>query len=911
MIKIQIDGIFYEVKPDKNLLETCLSLGFDIPYFCYHPALGSVGACRLCAVKKFRNESDTKGQIVMSCMEPVVDGLIISVIDPEIKEFRASVIEGLMLNHPHDCPVCDEGGECHLQDMTVMTGHNYRRYNYKKRTYQNQNLGPFIKHEMNRCIQCYRCVRFYKDYAGGKDLNVYGSANHLYFGRHEEGTLESEFSGNLVEICPTGVFTDKVLHKSFTRKWDLTNAPSVCVHCSLGCNTIVSERYGSIKRIMNRYNSEVNGYLLCDRGRFGYEFVNDKNRLKTAQVRYSKKSELIDKGDEAILSVITCALEDNKVAAIGSARASLESNFALMTLFGVENFYHGISALEQTMVKTIIGIYKNSSIHSPSLKEIEKADAVFILGEDVTNTAPMLALALRQASRTTTIDIAAKIGIPPWNDKGVRQLAQDTKSPFFIASSYTTKLDELAENVYHASAENIAKLGFAVASLINKEASTVNDLDKPVFELAQKIAKALQEAKNPIIVSGTHSNNLELIKAAGNICLALTSQGKKANLSFSLSDCNSMGLGLMDGGSLDEVIELIKTDRVKTLIILENDLYRKTDKNLLSCISEKCPQVIVLDHSINDTTLKADIIFPVTTFAESQGTMVNNEGRAQRYYPVFPPKPNIKESWQWLRDMMQLFTKKEGTTWQNFDDVLASMCDAIPIFSKIRQLPNANFRMYNQKIARQTHRFSGRTSMNANIVVSEQKPAQDSEAPFTFSMEGFKGITPANLVPYYWSPGWNSVQATNKYLDEPAGSNIAGNAGISLFDDHDGLKMKFFQPISPSSAFNADEWLIIPTHQIFGSEELSSKGSAISERVPFPFMIINPIEFEKMGINKTDTYNVKLNGQSVQLKIKTNSGLPMGIAGISTHFLGMPYLDLPMKGTLEISSINDKLTMTT
>ena len=238
----------------------------------------------------------------MSCMEPVAEGLIISTNDPEVKAFRAAVIESLMTNHPHDCPICDEGGECHLQDMTVMTGHNYRRFAFKKRTYNNQYLGPFIQHEMNRCIQCYRCVRFYRDYAGGTDLNVFGSANHVYFGRHKEGVLESEFSGNLVEVCPTGVFTDKTLKDHYTRKWDLTNSPSVCIHCSLGCNTIVSERYGSVRRILSRYNGAVNGYFLCDRGRFGYEFINNPERIKKIKIRTSKKGNLEEIPDEDYLT---------------------------------------------------------------------------------------------------------------------------------------------------------------------------------------------------------------------------------------------------------------------------------------------------------------------------------------------------------------------------------------------------------------------------------------------------------------------------------------------------------------------------------------------------------------------------------------------------------------------------------
>lgn len=216
MATIHVDGKEYEVNGADNLLEACLSLGLDIPYFCWHPALGSVGACRQCAVKQYQNAEDTRGRLVMSCMTPASDGTFISIDDSEAKQFRESVVEWLMTNHPHDCPVCEEGGNCHLQDMTVMTGHSFRRYRFTKRTHRNQDLGPFISHEMNRCIACYRCVRYYKDYADGTDLGVYGAHDNVYFGRPEDGTLESEFSGNLVEVCPTGVFTDKTTPSAIT-----------------------------------------------------------------------------------------------------------------------------------------------------------------------------------------------------------------------------------------------------------------------------------------------------------------------------------------------------------------------------------------------------------------------------------------------------------------------------------------------------------------------------------------------------------------------------------------------------------------------------------------------------------------------------------------------------------------------
>ena len=186
MPKLIIDNIEVEVPPGTNVLEAAKQIGIVIPHFCYHPALGSVGACRLCAMKFV--EGPVKG-IQMSCMIPAQDGMVVSTTDTEAARMRSLVIEWLMLNHPHDCPVCDEGGECLLQDYTIAGGHGIRRYKGKKRTFLPQYLGEFIEHEMNRCIECYRCARFYQDFAGGSDFGVHGSAGRVYFGRFSDGTI--------------------------------------------------------------------------------------------------------------------------------------------------------------------------------------------------------------------------------------------------------------------------------------------------------------------------------------------------------------------------------------------------------------------------------------------------------------------------------------------------------------------------------------------------------------------------------------------------------------------------------------------------------------------------------------------------------------------------------------------------
>lgn len=897
MVKIQIDGTTYEVKPGKNLLETCLSLGFDIPYFCFHPTLGSVGACRLCAVKKYANSNDKTGRIVMSCMEPAVDGLIISVADPEVKSFRASILESLMTNHPHDCPVCDEGGECHLQDMTVMTGHNYRRFDFKKRTHKNQNLGPFIHHEMNRCIQCYRCVRFYRDYAGGKDLNVFGSANNVYFGRHEEGTLESEFSGNLAEICPTGVFTDKTLKKHFTRKWDLTNAPSICVHCSIGCNTIASERYGSLRRVVNRYNGDVNGYLLCDRGRFGYEFVNSTKRIKKPQIRQSKGSTLEVKEVSEIIPKLSEALRSKNLVGIGSPRASLEANFALSKLVGAENFYHGVSDKEYHLTKLCLQILSSGAAHSPSLKEVEKADAIFILGEDVTNTAPMLALAIRQATRNKSIEKAEKIGIPKWNDAAVRELAQNIHSPLFIASPYFTKLDELAEITYRATSEDIARLGFAVASYISNNAPSVDNLNIDIQNQAKRIADALKQSKNPLIVIGIQGNE-EIAHATANIALSLKSIDKKPSLSIALPESNSIGLGMMEGKPFRE----LKIENNTTLVILENDLYLRVEKSIVDELLEKCQNIVVLDQLMNETSAKADILIPTGTFAESEGTLVNNEGRAQRYYSVYPAVEPIRESWRWIVELMRIQGKSEGVSWQKFDDVVNSMAISHPIFSKIKEyLPNADFRMFNEKISRQTMRFSGRTAMNSNISVHEQKPPQDADSPLAFSMEGYQGVPPSSLTPFHWAPGWNSNQAANKYMVEPNGELKGGNPGIRLIENTTDQQQSYYknipQPFKPS-----DEGVfIVPVHQIFGSEELSSNGEALSSRISEPFIKVNLKEATRYSLKGNDTVHLTVENIDVLVKVDIDASIPDGVAGLSFNLPRMPFISLPKIGIIKKS----------
>jgi NADH-quinone oxidoreductase subunit G len=909
MLTIFIDNKPYQVKDGQNLLQACLSLGFDLPYFCWHPAMHSVGACRQCAVKLFKDEKDTRGRIVMSCMTPVSEGMRLSVNDLEARTFRSSVIEWLMLNHPHDCPVCDEGGECHLQDMTVMTGHVYRRTRFKKRTHRNQNLGPFINHEMNRCIQCYRCVRFYRDYAGGRDFDVFACHDHVYFGRHEDGVLENEFSGNLVEICPTGVFTDKSLKRHFTRKWDLQTAPSVCVHCGVGCNIIPGERYGTLRRILNRYNRDVNGYFLCDRGRYGYEFVNSSNRMRRPLITEEGKQRLQPTNKEASMNKIRGILAKGKrVIGIGSPRASLESNYALRSFVGHDNFYSGMSSQDQELISLVIDILQKGPARTPSLQNIEMADAVLVLGEDVTNTAPILALALRQSARRKAYRLAEKMKIPFWDDHAVRNAGQDVKTPLYIASYGSSKLDDLAVKTYRAAPDNIARLGFAVAHELNTDSTPVPALTNDLQSLAKMIAESLQNAERPLIVSGTGCRSVTVIQAAAAVSRALCATGKNASLCYAVHECNDMGLGLMGGKSLHEAFKAAQDGYVDAAVVLENDLYRRAEDNTVNEFLRQVKHVIAIDHLLTPTSSKAAIALPAGTFAESHGTLVNSEGRAQRFYQVMSPDLYIQESWKWIRDIMAASGHQKAGIWRNLDDITNDMTSSLPIFKPVQDIaPHAYYRVAGMMIPRQPHRYSGRTAMHANVTVHESRPPQDPDCPLAFSMEGYDGQPPAPLILRYWSPGWNSVQSLNKFQQEVGGHLRGGDPGKRLIEPavlpsslptrqgtepslsrkrHSGASetsgplISFPRNVPEAFEPKENEWLIVPLYNIFGSDELSLLAPGIAERAPKPYICLNPEDAKRLDLRDGDVVELSLSAIKHELLMHVSPGLPNGVAGL-------------------------------
>ncbi len=892
MATIHVDGKEYDVNGADNLLQACLSLGLDIPYFCWHPALGSVGACRQCAVKQFQNAEDTRGRLVMSCMTPASDGTFISIDDGEAKEFRESVVEWLMTNHPHDCPVCEEGGNCHLQDMTVMTGHSFRRYRFTKRTHRNQDLGPFISHEMNRCIACYRCVRYYKDYADGTDLGVYGAHDNVYFGRPEDGTLESEFSGNLVEICPTGVFTDKTHSERYNRKWDMQFAPSICQQCSIGCNTSPGERYGELRRIENRYNGSVNHYFLCDRGRFGYGYVNLKDRPRQPLQRRGADWISLN-ADQAMQGAADVLRQAKKVIGIGSPRASVESNFALRELVGAENFSTGIAAREQAQLELMLKVLRDGGIHTPALREIESYDAVLVLGEDLTQTGARVALSVRQAVKGKAREMAAAQKVADWQIAAIMNIGQHAKHPLFVTNVDETRLDDIAAWSYRAPVEDQARLGFAIAHQLDSAAPAVTDLDASLNSKIDVIVQALSGAKKPLIISGTHSGSSAMIEAAANVAKALKNRGADVGITLLADATNSVGLSLIGGQSLDSALSELTSGEADAVIVMENDLYRHLPKAQVDAALSNADNVIVIDHQQTATTDKAGLLLSAASFAESDGTVINQEGRAQRFFQVYDPayydnNVQMLESWRWLHSLNSTINRRE-MDWSQLDHVIDDCIKVLPQLAAIKQAaPDASFRIHGQKLARSPHRYSGRTAMRANISVHEPRQPQDKDSMFAFSMEGNNQAAAArSQIPFAWAPGWNSPQAWNKFQAEVGGKLRNGDPGVRLFEAGDAL-LGWFETIPAAFSSNAGHWRVAPYFRLFGSEEMTQRAPVIQQRMAAPCAVVNPDDAAKLGIAAGGELTFSCQGENLRLPVRLSASLQAGQVGLPLGMPGIP-----------------------
>jgi NADH-quinone oxidoreductase subunit G len=417
--------------------------------------------------------------------------------------------------------------------------------------------------------------------------------------------------------------------------------------------------------------------------------------------------------------------------------------------------------------------------------------------------------------------------------------------------------------------------------------------------LAARIAQALGAAQRPLVISGPGCHSEAVIKAAANVTRALRRLGREARVAFTVPESNSLGLALLDCEPVEKAFAAVHEHNAKTAIVLENDLYRRAPAEDVEGFFLVAEHVIVLDHLENATTARAELTLPAGTFAEADGTLINNEARAQRFLKVFVPPGDIQESWRWLRDGVVAGGRREFAAWETLDDVIAALVNRQPALKGVAEAaPPATFRMAGEKIPREPYRYSGRTAMLAQINVSEPKPPDDVDSPLSFSMEGNPDQPPSALIPFAWSPGWNSYQAWNKFQEEIAGPLRGGNPGVRLIEAPAQSSGDYFRDAPPRFQPREGEWLVVPLYHIFGSEELSVHSPGVNELSPKGYLAMNDGDAARLRFGAEELMLVTISGKPYQLPLKVRPDMPAGVAGVPDGIEPLRGIRLPAWGRI-------------
>lgn len=627
-VTITVDGFEFSVPKGTLLWEACQAHGIDIPIFCYHTKLGPVGACRTCLVEV---EGMTKGPIT-ACSTPVTDGMKVRTRSPVAQKAQRGIMEFLLLNHPLDCPICDRGGECPLQDQTFAYGPGTSRYVEPKRHHVKPIvLGPTIALDRERCVLCWRCIRFTAEIAEDKSIVLLDRGDHTVVGTFQNEPYVSNFSGNVVELCPVGALTSRKQRFNF-RPWELQNRPSICPHCAFGCNINVSVRKNDeVIRFLSRDNPEVDDSWLCDRGRYDFEFINSPERLTSPLIR--EGNAFVEASWDAALAYIAGRLspilegedaDPSSVVGVASTRLTNEDLFVfkqfMRKVIGSENLDHSprprfaradaMAALDERLT---------------SIASLDRAATILLVGADPSEREPVMELRIRMAV----------------NRHGARLVAV---TPGEI--SLTSKADAS----WQYSDGDTATIARDLATAVRGGAGA----SSRATEIARDY---LGSGPLVVIYDDSFPGILEkgdALEAVADLVNALGAAGEVGVIPL-LDDCNSMGardLGILPmGGWGDSVSERFLDPRsgVRAAFLLGVDLAADTASQAFANLD----LLVVQELFMTETARRADVVLPAASFAEKLGTFTNTERRVQFVRETVPAPGVSRADWQILVDLSQ------------------------------------------------------------------------------------------------------------------------------------------------------------------------------------------------------------------------------------------------------------------
>ncbi len=671
MVTLIIDGKQVSVEEGSTILKAAEKLGIEIPTFCYHDKLEAVGACRMCLVEVEKN-----WKLQVACATLVTEGMVVKTDTPKVRAARKGVLEFLLINHPLDCPVCDKGGECELQNLVFKYGSDKSRYAEEKRRFQvdpkakydDLTIGPRIIRNMNRCILCRKCVRFINEIAGETDLGTFKRSAKSEINVLPDIPLDNPYSGNVVEICPVGALTSKSFRYK-VRVWELKPTPSICPFCGDGCNITIWTKNDKIFRITSRRNDSVDEGFLCNKGRFEFDSVNYSNRLTHPLIRRNGKLSPADWGEAIELAVSNFKTIKNKsgvdsLAGIGSSRLTNEENYLFQkfcrVVLGTNNVDHRVKS------KNLL-----PSPDSPdraygmtnSITDIEKVKLIFVLGCDLEKEHPIMNLRVIKSVK-----------------KG---------NGLLLANPEGTHLGRFAryELIYKKGTEAaflkglLGNLGEKTDQSGKSEAWQDTGISP---DRMKDFAETLKQAESLLILCGreiaVHPEGAGLLNNLKNL-LNLTGHQGKENCGVNLlwEDCNSQGaldcgvlpdrlpgyVNVSDDsgrGKLEQIwqakvpakpgfdfvrmLEAAKQRKIKAMYIAGADpMSEFPDKAQVREALEELDFLVVQDILLTETAKLAHLVLPGASFAEKTGTFTSVERRIQKLSSAFAPIAGCKADW--------------------------------------------------------------------------------------------------------------------------------------------------------------------------------------------------------------------------------------------------------------------------
>lgn len=654
MINIEINGKQLEVPKGSTVMDAAKQLGIYIPHFCYHKKLSIAANCRMCLV-----QIEKAPKPLPACATPATEGMKIFTHSDQAVLAQKGVMEFLLINHPLDCPICDQGGECQLQDLAVGYGESASRYQEAKRVVTNKNLGPLISTDMTRCIHCTRCVRFGQEIAGIMELGMSGRGEHSEILSFVGKTVDSELSGNVIDLCPVGALVSKPFRYS-ARTWELSRRKSISPHCGLGSNLIVQVKQNRVMRILPRENEEINECWLSDKDRFSYEGLNSEDRLSKPMIKRNNQWITCD-WQEALLFVVqnlkACVSQygGRAIGALGSPHSTLEELYLLQKLvrgLGSNNIDHRLRQSDFRVDNYQQGI---PWLGMP-IAEVSNLKSILIIGSNLRKDHPLLALRVRQAVKSgaqlsivnsTDDDLLTKVAqraiVAP--SELVRTLAQILKA--IIEYRYVEIADKIKETLTKVNVTDVTK---AIANnLVSNQPAGIflGNLSQhhpnysEIFLLAQEIAK-VTSAKLGVFGEAANSVGAYVAGAIPNRKLGnLTTNGEEVGLN---------AIQMLNA-------EVVSACKAYVLMNLEPEYDTYDPQSALERI-KGAEFVVSLSSYKGNITDYADVILPIAPFTETSGTFINTEGRVQSFNGVVSPLAEARPAWKVLRVLANLLELK-------------------------------------------------------------------------------------------------------------------------------------------------------------------------------------------------------------------------------------------------------------